>query len=87
MCALLDSHDPKIIQVALNGLENILKVGEILAKQMNTINPYNIMIEECGGLDKIEQLQSSENADIYQKAFHLIETYFDIEDEDNFAQV
>ena len=40
--------DPKIIQVALNGLVNILKLGETEAKQAGQ-NPYAVMIEECYG--------------------------------------
>lgn len=81
-CDLLTLLDSKIIQVALNGLENILKLGEEEAKQTGNLNPYVILIEECCGLDKIEYLQSHENIEIYQKAFNLIETYFGSEDED-----
>ncbi|CAF1024080.1 unnamed protein product [Rotaria sp. Silwood1] len=83
LCELLSVIDAKIIQVALNGLDNILKIGVIESKQTNGQNPYAVMIEECYGLDKIEYLQSHENIEIYQKAFHLIETYFGVDDEEH----
>ncbi|XP_059615515.1 importin subunit alpha-7 [Phlebotomus argentipes] len=79
LCDLLTVADPKIVQVALNGLENILKAGD----QRNTKpNPYAVAIEECYGLDKIEFLQSHQNIEIYQKAFDIIEHYFGSEEED-----
>lgn len=81
-CELLTLLDAKIIQVALNGLENILKLGEEEAKQTGSVNPYVVLIEECYGLDKIEFLQSHENIEIYQKAFDIIEHYFGSEEED-----
>ncbi|EMP28421.1 Importin subunit alpha-7 [Chelonia mydas] len=84
LCDLLTVMDSKIVQVALNGLENILRLGEQEAKQSGTgINPYCSLIEEAYGLDKIEFLQSHENQEIYQKAFDLIEHYFGVEDDDS----
>uniref|UniRef100_A0A4W6C6H2 Importin subunit alpha n=1 Tax=Lates calcarifer TaxID=8187 RepID=A0A4W6C6H2_LATCA len=86
LCDLLTVMDSKIVQVALNGLENILRLGEQEAKQENNgtgVNPYCSLIEEAYGLDKIEFLQSHDNQEIYQKAFDLIEHYFGVEDEDN----
>lgn len=72
--------DPKIVQVALSGLENILRVGANIGAGNN---PYANLIEECYGLDKIEFLQSHENMEIYQKAFDIIENYFGAEEEDD----
>ena len=87
LCELLSVTDTKIIQVAFNGLENILKLGASEAKRTNGPNPYAIMIEECFGLDKIEYLQSHENIEIYQKAFHLIETNFGVDEDENLPGV
>uniref|UniRef100_A0A671W6K4 Importin subunit alpha n=1 Tax=Sparus aurata TaxID=8175 RepID=A0A671W6K4_SPAAU len=82
LCDLLTLMDSKIVQVALNGLENILRLGELEAKRGGGINPYCALIEEAYGLDKLEFLQGHENQEIYQKAFDLIERYFNTEDED-----
>lgn len=46
MCELLTVVDTQIIQVALNGLENILKAGDL---DKTKPNPYAILIEECYG--------------------------------------
>ena len=43
--------DAKIIRVALNGLENILKIGEMDAKEKGTPNHYALVIEENYGND------------------------------------
>lgn len=48
LCDLLTVMDPKIIQVALNGLENILRLGEQDAIH-NGINQYAVSVEECFG--------------------------------------
>jgi len=82
LCDLLTVMDSKIVQVALTGLENILRLGETDGKTGEGANPYAVMTEECYGLDKIEFLQSHENREIYQKAFDIIERYFGTEEED-----
>lgn len=82
LCELLTVTDAKIIQVALNGLENILRLGDQDAKAQGSVNQYAVLIEECYGLDKIEFLQAHENMDIYQKAYDIIDHYFGTEDED-----
>ncbi|GAA5913075.1 karyopherin alpha [Sporobolomyces salmoneus] len=76
LCDLLKSTDNKIIQVALDGLENILKVGEADKESNNGVNQYALFVEEAGGMFAIHNLQHHENLEIYKKCFHLMDTYF-----------
>lgn len=77
LCDLLASMDNKIIQVTLDALENILKVGEA-DKEAHGLdfNQYALFIEEAGGMEKIHDTQNNENEQIYQRAYKIIETYF-----------
>lgn len=81
LCDLLVVQEVRIVEVALEGLENILSVGKDMEKESGERNPYAVYVEECGGMDKIEFLQTHENAKIYQKAYDIIENYFKEEDE------
>ena len=76
MCDLLGSMDNKIIQVALDGLENILKVGEIDKEQAGPggVNQYAQYIEEAGGMVAIHNLQHHENLEIYKKCFYIMDS-------------
>lgn len=82
LCDLLTASDARVITVALEGLENILKVGEKDAHDTNGINRYATLVEEAEGLDKIELLQRHHNHDIYEKVFKILENYFAAEEED-----
>jgi len=83
LCDLMTCSDGRIITVALEGLENILKVGERDSKSAGTTNSFATLIEEADGLDKIEALQNHQNNDIYEKAVKILETYFAAEEDDN----
>lgn len=82
LCDLLTCMDNKIIQVALDGLENLLKVGESEKTNTGGQNQIAIYIEEAGGMEKIHNLQIHENLEIYTKAYHIIDKYFAEEDEE-----
>ncbi|XP_022846381.1 importin subunit alpha-6-like [Olea europaea var. sylvestris] len=83
LCDLLVCPDPRIVTVCLEGLENILKVGEAEKNQGNTedVNVFAQMIDDAEGLEKIENLQSHDNNEIYEKAVKILETYW-LEEED-----
>ncbi|OWM72417.1 hypothetical protein CDL15_Pgr018302 [Punica granatum] len=85
LCDLLVCPDPKIVTVCLEGLENILKVGEADKERglNNGINSYAVVIDECDGLDKIEHLQTHDNNEIYEKAVKILEAYWAEEEVDD----
>jgi len=69
---LLAAKDDKTVSVVLDGVSNILATAEKLSET----DKVAMMIEECGGLDRIENLQTHENEAIYQKALQIIESFF-----------
>ncbi|KAI2066678.1 Importin subunit alpha-1 [Ophidiomyces ophidiicola] len=85
LCDLLACPDNKIIQVALDGLENILKVGELDKESgemgATSVNRYALFIEEAGGMEKVHECQNNANEEIYMKAYNIIERYFSDEEE------
>ncbi|RAL50052.1 hypothetical protein DM860_016828 [Cuscuta australis] len=85
LCDLLLCPDLRIVTVCLEGLENILRVGEA-DKEMGLndgINLYARMVDECGGLDKIDILQTHDNNEIYEKAVKILDKYWaEVEDDD-----
>ncbi|KAI8818799.1 armadillo-type protein [Fimicolochytrium jonesii] len=83
LCDLLASQDNKITQVALDGLENILKVGDMERVQTGGQNLMANYIEEAHGVEKIYNLQLHENAEIYKKAYTIIDKYFADDEDEN----
>ena len=85
LCAMLATHDAKIVQVALEGLDNILKAAsEFGAKQhTKTLDQVIEVFHITGGISAIEQLQEHANHHIYERAASMVNSYFaEFEDSD-----
>ncbi|XP_043817776.1 importin subunit alpha [Manihot esculenta] len=84
LCDLLICPDPIILKVCLDGLQNILVVGEAEKDLGSTgeTNLYAQMIVDAEGLEKISNLQSHDNNNIYEKAVKIFETYWPKKDDD-----
>ena len=65
-----------MISVLLDGISNILAAASRHGESQTVCD----MIEECGGLDKLEELQTHENEQLYKKALEIIETFFQDEE-------
>ena len=78
MCELLKVQDSKVVIVALEGLENMLKAGQ-------TQNDPKIVekISDCDGHETIADLQNHENSKIYEKASKMLDTYFVLEEDES----
>ncbi|KAJ7813844.1 armadillo-type protein [Mycena leptocephala] len=88
LCDLLTMMDNTVIQVALDSLDNILKVGEMdkVAAGRGAANQYAVFFEEAGGMITIHNLQQHKNLETYKRAFNIMDKYFS-DDEDLDAYV
>ena len=78
LCNLFSCEHARTILVCLEGIENILSIGENDKVKTGT-NQFAFFVEECGGLDKLEELQASERIpdELFEKASNIVKTYFD----------
>jgi hypothetical protein len=74
------SHDRKSIKTVLDSLYSILLAGSV---EGYSESAYSAILEECGGLTIIEDLQQDESEDIYRGAIRILENFFNCEDEED----
>ena len=80
LCNLFACVDPQMLTLCLDTLERLFRASSDGASVSREHLTH--VIEECGGLDKLEQLQKHENEKIYDKVSKLLQRYFDTRDED-----
>ena len=68
LCDGLDMDSP-VLSVLLQGLEKIMTYGT----RTDKLEEICHMIEECGGVERIEALQEHNDENIYQQAVHILE--------------
>lgn len=83
MVGMLSVYDSKIIKVALEGIENFLRVAKEAGE--TTMNYVIEIIVSCDGVTKIEDLAEHDNHDIFEHSQRIIELYLGGEDEEEEA--
>ena len=75
LLSLLEAPDAELLLAVCEALKACLAAGAQSAAA-DGVNRCCGLIEECGGLDKIEALQLHENTKVYAKAVELLDEYF-----------
>lgn len=69
----LKFQDPKLLLVAMDAISNILRHDPQRAN----------MLDNNGGLDTLESLQTHPSHDVYAKALEILERFFSVEEVDD----
>uniref|UniRef100_H2YTX8 Importin subunit alpha n=1 Tax=Ciona savignyi TaxID=51511 RepID=H2YTX8_CIOSA len=72
LCCLLEVKEPKILQVCLDGITNML----LAAEKVDELEAMCCLMESCGGVDCIEKLQEHPNETVYKMSLNIIDHFF-----------
>lgn len=86
LCDMLTGQDSKIVQVVLDGIDNILAVGQEEVNNGSSLeNEYSIMLEDINALDTIVHLQDHPVEAVYFKSKAIIDKYYGGKEEEIMA--
>jgi len=68
-------RESKLLLTALEAFEKLMEIDEACGRN------YRLIMEEYGGIERLEDLQLHPNDDVYEKANSLIQRFFHSEDE------
>ena len=74
LCSLLLVPDNRVITVAIEGLENILRAGQ--TKGPHIVDRLVEIFHECNGVSSIKALQHNGNRIICERSTRILGTFF-----------
>ena len=75
ICDLLEVNEVRMLMMAMDTIDAMLRIDSGNEERLLR------MIDEAGGVEKLEILQEHENEDVYKKAVSMLEKYFGGEEE------
>ena len=78
----IDNQKSTVVNLGLEALSNLLQYGQTYWRDEMGENMVVKMLEQCGLLDILEQLQYSPNQDTYEKVVELIRRFFPTTEEE-----
>lgn len=79
LCRFMNVGDDGVIATVLKTTENLLNTGTNDPKVPE--NCYQVLVENNGGVDKLEDLQDHHNDDIVTQTIHILKKYWQAESE------
>lgn len=88
LCKQLDScSDVARVRLSLQTLDFLLEVCSSEHVAGTSLNPCAELIDECGGLDALENLQMHNDQEIYELAARLLTQFFEDEEEQEDVEI
>jgi len=76
LCSLLEAPDAELLLAVIEALGAALEAGDSSRDSSQGDNRCVHLMDKAGGIEKLEALQLHENPVVYEKASHLLDTYF-----------